>query len=218
MIDRKILIIAGFIACIAACTGDFFTLFILGSKYPGYSQLFNTMSSLGASDSPVSAIISSWWIILGIFIVLFAFGFRAAFSPGNKYVKIAFWLLIIYGLGEGISSGMFKADLVYGSYAISYIIHDILGGAGVIGILILPLAVLKIDQFKFNPGFRKFSYIVLILGTLFLILFTFRFFGFKNIFPGKYTGLWQRLFVLVYYIYITTIAFKMLRNPTHAEG
>jgi len=216
MIDKKNLIIAGFAACITACAGDFLTLFILGSKYPGYSQLFNTMSSLGASDSPVSAVISLWWIILGALFFLFAFGFRAAFSPGNKYVKIAFWLLIIYGLGEGIASGMFKADLVYDSYTISYIIHDILGGAGVAGILILPLVVLKTEQFDNSPGFRKFSYIVLILGTLFLILFTFRFFGFKNNIPGKYTGLWQRLFVLVYYIYLTTIAFKMLRiaiNP-----
>ena len=219
MIDKKRLIIAGFIACITACTGDFLTLFILGSKYPGYSQLFNTMSSLGASESPFSAFISLWWIILGVLIILFAFGFRAAFLPGNRYVNVAFWLLIIYGLGEGIGSGLFKADRVYDSMTISYVIHDILGGAGVTGILVLPLVVPKTEPFKFNPVFRKFSYVVLILGTSFLVLFTFRFFGFENNFLGKYTGLWQRLFVLVYYIYIITIAFKMLRttNKIHTQ-
>jgi hypothetical membrane protein len=217
MINQKKLIIASVIACITACAGDFLTLFILGSKYPGYSQLYNTMSSLGASESPVSAIISVWWIILGVLIILYAFGFKAAFSPGNKYVNVAFWLLIIYGLGEGMSSGLFKADHVYDSMTISYIIHDILGGAGVIGILVLPLIVQKIEPFSHNTRFRKFSYIVLVLGTIFLILFTFRFFGFGNNIPGKYTGLWQRLFVMVYYIYILTIAFKMVRKTIHAE-
>ena len=141
MINRKVVVLSGAFACIAGCIGDFLTLFILGSEYPGYSQLHDTMSSLGSSVSPVSDIISTWWIILGILMVMFAFGFRAAYSPGDKYVKIVFWLLILYGLGEGLGSGLFKADRVSGSYTTSFIVHDILGGAGVVAILILPLIV-----------------------------------------------------------------------------
>ena len=217
MIERKKLIIPSVIACFTACAGDFLTTFILGSKYPGYSQLFNTMSSLGASESPVSFIVSLWWIILGVLIVFFAFGFRAAFLPGNKYVNVAFWLLIIYGLGEGIASGLFKADMVHDSMTVSYIIHDILGGAGVVAILVLPLVVQKIDKFSNNTGFRKLSCTIFMFGMLFQILFTFRFFGAGNAFPGKYTGLWQRLFLLVYYIYIITIAFRMIKITT-SEG
>ena len=214
MINKKNLVIASVIACFTACIGDFLTMFLLGSKYPGYNHLLNTMSSLGASESPVSFIISLWWVILGLLIILFAFGFRTAFSPGNKYLNVAFWFLIIYGLGEGMASGLFKANLVNNSMTVSYIIHDILGGAGVIGILVLPLAVQKIEQFNFNKGFRKLSYIVFSLGMLFQILFTFRFFGVSNNFPGKYTGLWQRLFILIYYIYLIIIALKMIRLTT----
>ena len=217
MIKRTNIIITGIIACIIACTGDFLTLFILGSKYPGYSQLYNTMSSLGASQSPVSVVISAWWIILGVLMIIFAFGFKAAFSPGNKYVKIAYWLLILYGLGEGLGSGIFKADMVSGSMSFSYIIHDLLGGAGVIGILILPLVVLKTDISGPDPRFRKFSYTIVILGSFFLILFTFRFFGLKDYFPGMYTGLWQRLFVLMYYIYLLIIAYKMAEKTIGTE-
>ncbi|HQH22917.1 MAG TPA: DUF998 domain-containing protein [Bacteroidales bacterium] len=217
MIERKKLVLAGVIACFTACAGDVLTLFILAGKYPGYNQLFNTISSLGASESPVSSIISLWWVILGVLIISFAFGFRAAFSPGNKYITVAFWLLIIYGLGEGIASGLFKADLVHNSMTLSYGIHDILGGAGVVCILVLPLVVQKVDQFSINPGFRKLSHVVFVLGMLIQILFTFRFFGAGNNFPGKYTGLWQRLFLLMYYTYMIIIAIKMIVSMGRQE-
>jgi hypothetical protein len=209
MIDRKVIIFTGSAACFTGCTGDFLSLFILGKEYPNYNQLSDTMSSLGSSASPVSNIISVLWIIIGILMIIFAFGFRTAYSRGNKYVKIVFWLLILYGMGEGLGSGFFKADRVAGSYTTSFIIHDILGGSGVIAILILPLIVQKIKPFFSNPGFIRFSHITLILGTLFLVLFISRFVGNgENIF-AKYKGLWQRLFVLVYYIYMITIGIKM---------
>jgi hypothetical protein len=212
MNNRKILVFAGSTACFAGCIGDFLFLFILGPEYTDYSQVYDTMSALGSSISPVSDIISTWWIILGILMIIFAFGFKTAYSRGSKYVKIVFWLLILYGLGEGLGSGLFKADRISGSYTTSFIIHDILGGAGVIALLILPLIVIKIRPFFSSPGFIKFSLITLVLGTLFLVLFSFRFIGNENDILTIYKGLWQRLFILVYYIYLATIAFKMIRH------
>jgi hypothetical membrane protein len=218
MIDRKIIAIAGAAACFTGCIGDMLFLFILGPRCPGYSQLYDTMSSLGSSASPVSDIVSTWWMLLGILVIIFAFGFKAAFSADDKYVKIVFWLLIIYGLGEGLGSGLFKADRISGSYTISFIIHDILGGAGVLSILILPLVVQRIKPFFSSQGFIRFSYITFILGTLFLVLFSFRFIGDENNILTKYKGLWQRLFVLVYYIYLMTVAFKSLIKAIQREG
>jgi hypothetical membrane protein len=212
MISRKVIVLSGAFACFAGCIGDFLSLFILGPEYPGYSQLYNTMSSLGSSESPVSNIISAWWVILGILMILFAFGFRAAFSPGDKYARIVFWLLLLYGLGEGLGSGLFKADRVSGSYTTSFIVHDVLGSAGVFAILVLPLIVQKIKPFFSSPGFIRFSWITLIVGTLFLILFSFRFIKNGNNVIADYKGLWQRLFILVYYIYLVTIAFRMVRK------
>jgi len=209
MIDRKLIVYTGSAACFTGCTGDFLSVFILGKEYPGYNQISDTMSSLGSSASPVSNIISACWIILGILMIIFAFGFRAAYSQEDKNVKIVFWLLILYGSGEGLGSGLFKADLVSGSYTTSYVLHDILGGAGVVAILFLPLIVQKIKPFVSNPGFKRFSNITFILGTMFLVLFLFRYKGNVEATVAKYTGLWQRLFILVYYIYMMAIAIKM---------
>jgi hypothetical protein len=218
MTDRKIIIYAGSVACFAGCAGDFLSLFILGPQYHGYSQLFDTMSALGASDSPVSDIISAWWVILGILMLVFAFGFRSAYLPANKYVKTVFWLLIFYGLGEGLGSGLFKADRIAGSYTTSFIIHDILGGAGVAALLILPLIVTRIKPSFSGPGFIRFSNVTLVLGTLFLILFSFRFFGNTENIIAKYRGLWQRLFVLVYYIYMIVISIRMVSEAAHRDS
>jgi hypothetical protein len=216
MINRKIVVLAGALACFTGCTGDFISIFILGPKYPGYSQISDTMSALGSSSSPVSDLISVLWVILGCLIIIFAIGFRTAYSPGNRYLKIAFWLLVLYGLGEGLGSGLFKADLVNNSYSVSFIIHDILGGAGVLAILILPLIIRKIEQFSTSRNFIQFSFIVLILGILFLVLFSFRFLAGKNIVISKkiaeYTGLWQRLLILDYYLYLCVIAVRMVKK------
>lgn len=212
MIDRKILVVAGSVACIAGCIGDFLSVFILGPEYPGYSHLFDTMSSLGSSSSPVSDIISALWIILGILMIIFAFGFRAAYFPRDKNARIAFWLIIFYGLGEGVGSGLFKADRIAGSYATSFIVHDILGSIGVLAIVILPLAVKKIKPFCFSRAFVFFSYFVMIVGLLFLILFSTRFIDFGKNQIALYKGLWQRLFILVYYIYLMIITVRMVRE------
>jgi hypothetical protein len=217
MIDRKFIVYAGSAACFAGCAGDFVSLFVLGQKWPEYSQMSDTMSSLGSSASPVSNVISFLWVILGILMIIFAFGFRTAYSPGNKYVKIVFWLLILYGLGEGFGSGLFKADRVAGSYTLSFIIHDILGGAGVVAIMILPPFVQKIKPFFSSRGFIRFSNITLFLGVFFLILFSFRFIGIRENIITQYIGLWQRLFVLVYYVYLIIIAIKMVSETIRRD-
>lgn len=213
MNSRKIVVLTGVAACFAGCTGDFLSLYILGSKYPGYSHLADPVSFLGSSVSPVSDLISVLWVILGILMIIFALGFRTAYSSTDRNVKIAFWLLILYGLGEGLGSGLFKADEVNNSYTLSFIIHDILGGAGVFAILLLTVIVPRIDEFASNRNFQIFSRIILILGILFLVLFTQRFLGSKNFIShevARYTGLWQRLLILDYYIYLNVIAFKMM--------
>jgi hypothetical protein len=210
MIDRKIAVISGLLAGLIACWGDFIALFVLGNLYPGYSHLTNTWSSLGASASPVSGIISLWWIIMGFLFLWFALGFRLAFIQVNPYVKAATWILILYGLGEGAGSGLFKADHSGDLLTVSAIIHNLLGGIGIAAILILPLVMQKIISKKSNRGFFIFSWIVLISGSVILILFLSRYFCSDSCILVRFKGLWQRLFVLDYYIYLTVIIVLMI--------
>jgi len=202
--DRYIVISA--IACIITCIGEFICLFVFGTLYPGYNQLRDTMSSLGASDSPVSFEISLWWIIMGILIIFFGTGFKKAYRDKTRFANTASFLIILYGFGEGICSGVFKADHLVNGLTISAIIHDIMGGIGVTAILILPLVMLKVITRKENPFFYEMSIIVFIFGIITILFFAFRYSPDENNFIYFYKGLWQRLFMLNTYIYLITIA------------
>ncbi len=200
------------IAGIFVCVGEFVTMFVFGSLYPGYSQLKDTLSALGATVSPVSDEMSAWWIFIGVIFIFFGIGVKKAFSENQTYANVASWIIIIYGLGEGFGSGAFKADHLVNSVATSLIIHDTLGGIGVIAILILPLIMLKVIPKNMNLNFYRFSKIIFVTGILMVSLFLFRYSPNKDNFFLIYKGLWQRLFMLNTYIYLTAIAILMIKK------
>lgn len=199
------------IACFTACIGDIFFTIVLGALKPGYSQLRNTMSNLGVSTSPVSGIISVWWILLGLLMILFAVGFGKAFNYQKRPVRIATWLIILYGLGEGLGSGIFKDELVNNSLTLSGNIHEIVGGIGTLAILMLPIAMNQVMPRAIHPAFHLFSLIVLVVGLALLSLFLVRLFPHESNDLFIYKGLWQRLFILDYYIYLMVIAVIMIK-------
>jgi hypothetical membrane protein len=205
-------IIFSSIACITACLGEFVFMFIFGAFYPGYDHLKNTMSSLGASKSPVSAEMSAWWVVMGVLIIFFGIGFQKAFSENGRKGRFASWLIILYGLGEGIGSGLFKADRIPDGMTFSGFFHDMVGGIGVTAILIFPLIMQKMISNKENLYFSRLSIIVFVCGIVSILLFLFRFSPDENDFLSIYKGLWQRLFMLNTYIYLTTIAILMIKR------
>ncbi|MGB8491073.1 MAG: DUF998 domain-containing protein, partial [Bacteroidales bacterium] len=186
MNTRKTVIIAGALSGIAAFFCDFLSMYILGSRYPGYKQSQGIISDLGASASPVSGAISNWWIIVGILLIIFAIGFRAACTPADRYARIAFWLIIIYALGEGLGSGLFKYNVIDNRKTTSYWIHEVVGGAGVFAVLVLPLAVKRIRQLSFPQWFRKCSGPVVISGGVLLLMFSPHFLGYNDNILVKY--------------------------------
>ena len=215
IMDKKksFLVYISAIACLLACAGDFLTLFLLGRSYPGYSQLSDSISKLGTSESPVSGIFSAWWVIYGLLIMLFAFGFRKFFSDGNRFVSLAFWLLIIYGSGEGIATGLFRAEHLGDSLTLAGWIHDILGGIGLGAILVLPIVLKRVIPKSGNQGFHRLSNLTLWIGFLMWMLFSFRYLNSGRNAIAEYKGLWQRLFELDYYVYMIVIAVRMIRMP-----
>lgn len=212
MISKRFLIRAASIACFIACIGDFWVTFILAGYKPGYSHLRHTMSMLGVTNSPVAALISTWWIILGFLIIFFAIGFANTFSYHHWSVKISTWLLILYGLGEGLGSGLFKADRVNNSLTLAGNVHEIMGALGTISILLLPLLMIRIIPRSVNRPFHTLSWIVFITGLVMLTMFLFRFSSYQIEGLFLYKGLWQRLFVLDYYIYLMIIAVIMIKK------
>ena len=205
-------------ACIAACVGEFVTIFLFGHFYPGYSQLEDTMSKLGASASPVSAEVSTWWIIMGILMILFGIALQKAFRSRGVKAKMASLLIILYGVGEGLGSGIFKADRFPNELTTSALIHDVLGGIGVLAVLIFPLVMQKLITKTEKPKFHLISKIAFVLGIVTIALFLFRYSYNTDSFLATYTGLWQRLFMLNTYVYFTMVAAIVIRRGKRIPG
>jgi hypothetical protein len=206
------------VACLLAVTGEFITVFLSGTLYPGYNPLKDTMSSLGASVSPISDQISLWWMIMGILLVVFGAGFKQAFPDGGRQATRASWMIVLYGIGEGLGSGLFKANRIAGGLTTSALVHDILGGIGVIAILILPLILPKVIRKTEAPFFKGMSRIIFTGGILTVFLFLFRYSTNKENLLATYKGLWQRLFMLNTYIYLSTVAVIMLVRLPKSRG
>lgn len=185
-------------------------MFVFGPRYPGYSQLKDTMSALGASASPVSTPMSTWWIVMGGLMAVFGTGIRTEFRGKGRPAAFASWLVILYGLGEGIGSGVFKADRLVNGLATSAVIHDVVGAVGVVAVLVFPLVMQRLISRDEQPFFSKMSRIVFVMGLVTVGMFLFRYLPDKDSFMVANKGLWQRLFMLNTYVYMGTVAVVML--------
>ena len=203
------------IFCIIACFTDLVLIYMFGNQLPGFNQLTSTLSSLGISTSPVAVEVTVWSIILGFILISFAFGFRVVFLKFGKEAVYVFWLIVIYALGEDIASGIFRADSINGKLTTLAYLHDLLGGVGVTALLLLPFFMQKIfTKFSF-PLFNRYSRIAWLVGIIATIFFSFRLEYFAGTFLYNYSGLWQRIFLVDYYIYFIVIAFMIMKEADY---
>jgi hypothetical protein len=209
---RRILSYSSAILFIAACIADLVLIYVFGKQIPGFNQLKSTLSSLGVSTSPVAGAVTVWSVTLGTIFVFFAFGFRETFHTYGKQINKASWLIILYGLGENVASGIFRADEVNGKLTTLAYLHDFLGGIGVVAILLLPFVMRKIFSAFSFPIFFRYSGIVSAAGLIATFLFSFRLEYFAGSFLYNYSGLWQRIFLINYYSYFIVIAIMMIQK------
>jgi hypothetical protein len=209
---RRIISYSSAILCISACIADLALIYIFGEQIPGFNQLKSTLSSLGVSSSPVSRAVTVWSVTLGIIFVFFAVGFRETFHTYGKQINKASLLIVLYGLGEGVASGVFRIDIINGELTDMAVLHELFGGIGVISLLLLPLIMRKIFTTFSSPLFFRFSGIVFAMGFISTLLFIFRLEYFADSFLYKYSGVCQRIFLLNYYIYFTVIAIMMIQK------
>jgi hypothetical protein len=113
-------------------------------------------------------------------------------------------------MGEGLGSGLVRGVAGDGLFRTpGGIAHNLLGAAGVLGAVLLPFVITKIVDI---PRLRLYSSLTTAAGLLFLVLF-----GLGTLFAAEgswisYKGLWQRLFMLIYYLFFMRVAVLMLEK------
>lgn len=150
-----------------ATVGDFFVPYLLGNKYPNYSSLKDTVSTLGTNKSPVKQYLSYSLITTGSLLLIFSVGHVLIFSS-YSWKHILYVLgIAIFGTGS-IMAGIFPEDVRGSEETKSGKIHGISSGLGFIFLTFNQLWMFLILE---NNGLRIFN----ILFFLFVIC---RFHGF----------------------------------------
>lgn len=195
---------------ISACLGDMVMTHLLGTWYPGYRPFFQPMSDLGDVGSPVAFKTSVWWVVMGLLFIGFGYGFHRAYSRQGKAARAAAWMLALYGIGEGLGSGLSPRTPGRGLLSPLVFTHNITGTMGVAGAVILPFMIVKIFHARQPSRLYWYSWFTTVAGGLFLLLFVIAFLLRPAAGWLSYVGLWQRLFMLTYYLYFICLAVLML--------
>lgn len=193
------------IAGILAAAGDFVVTGILGALYPGYDFIHQSESYLGSDQSPVALYMNVWGIVFCFLLMFFAYGLRTTILNKGMWQFIAAWCVVLYGSGEGAGSGIFPHNHVNGVLTMTGQIHDLFGAVAGVGIVILPFAGTIIFSIKKYRRMHIYSWIVFITGPILIGMFLL---SKQDIIPFK--GLWQRLFILDYHVYLVALAIIMI--------
>jgi hypothetical protein len=205
-IHSSVWIKTGALSCLLACAGDMLVPVLLARSYPGYDSVSQSESLLGAAGSPVALWFTVWSVCLAVLFFVFARGLQQAFWPHAKRMGLAAWLLVLYGIGEGLGSGLFPDDPTKQVLSPSGKIHSAMSIMGSGALYLLPLVWLLRPPPQ-GPRLKGLSLATLLLSGLFMLLFGAAKYGLCG--QG---GLWQRAYIVVSYIYLLTLAWTMFRD------
>lgn len=206
----SVYVVIAAISCFVACVGDFAVTLIIGFIFKGYDFLNQSESYLGRSGSPVAAYMRAWGVIFSLLFIIYAWTLRKTILSKGAWQLAAVWLIIIYGLGEGMGSGLFPYNHIGNELSLSGKLHNLFSGIGVTALLLLPVALWRVFPKRTFPKMNAYIHFVGWSGLLLIFVFML---SRLDILPLK--GLWQRLFILDYYSLMMAIAIDML--VTHSR-
>lgn len=201
------LIIAGSVAALVACVGDLVMPLLLARYYPGYNHLRDVESLLGAADSPVARWMNLWWIGFGTLIMLFAAAFGLAFSDSGPAAVALTGQLALFGVLAGVAAGIFPMD-VGGQVTLSGRLHHLLAGAGFLAILLAP----GTSMVLFRPGGHMTMFVIATVTQVGGLVTCVLFIACEGKTAGalRFVGLWQRLFLLNCYVFVSALAIQTI--------
>ncbi|HQW12515.1 MAG TPA: DUF998 domain-containing protein [Saprospiraceae bacterium] len=194
----------------------FFTLEIVtdiwfGLKFPGYKWKAQSMSFIGQSGSPLEKWVLLWGVCLTILITLFSFSFYQLYKS-NKWTILAAWMLVIYGLGEGLGSGIFPIDPPGTIITLTGRLHNIFGGIGDAALILFPFVLMLIFPKAQHKKLHIYLWSMVAFGLLMISLFLLAKYFQPDNFISSYKGVWQRMYLFNYYIMLGVISWKMIRQ------
>jgi len=201
----------GFVLGAIAMVGDFLVPALLAQRYPGYSHLRDTISTLGTIKSPVRALTSMWLAGLGVSFLIFAAGQASQFHSLTWRHILYFAGIVGFGIGAGIVAGLFPEDPLGSDETVSGKVHGIGAGFGSILLLLTPLWARDMSELA---QVKTWNTLGLAVAVVAFILFLAS--GRGGLSSVALTGLWQRLYLAA--VYGTQIMNALTMRTFAADG
>lgn len=187
------------------------TLFIitLDLTVPGYNSITQYVSEFGNIPGVISKIVSSWWIISGIMLMIFAIGLNYAMKKSGRFSFVGPLCICLYGLLDSIGSAIFPMDVAQDTF--SGIMHTLVSFIGVTAVIFSPLAL--VGRMKKDPGWTGLVRFTWITQICFWVIYGVCLLAFAEIHFSQYIGLLQRIFIYAADIWMFVLGFNGIRAP-----
>jgi len=178
---------------------------IVPAQYPGYNVASYTVSELSAIDAPTRTL----WVALCAFysLLLIAFGIGIWISADNlKKLRFVAALFIFDALFGFFWPPMHQREVIAAGGGTSTDTMHLLWAYITLGLMLLKIGF---GAAALGKGFRIFSIVAVILFLVFGTLTGLEAPGIESGEPTPYIGIWERLNIGVYMIWVIVFALSM---------
>ncbi len=178
------------------------------AQYAGYSIASQTVSELSAIDTPTRTL----WVVLCIFytLLLIAFGWGVWVSAGdNKKLRVVAVVVVFDAVFGLFWPPMHQREVIAaGGGTLTDTLHLVWAFVH----LILMLLMIGFGAAAFGKQFRNYSIATVVVFIVFGILTTMESSGIEAGKPTPYIGIWERINMGAYMLWIVVFAIVLLQS------
>jgi hypothetical membrane protein len=198
------------IAGILASALNMVIIVALDLTTPGYDFMTQYVSEFGITPG-IASIVSAWWVIHGIILILFSVNLNSAMDKSGRFSFIGPLCICLYGLMDSIGSAAFPMDAAgTAEMTFSGMMHYLVSFIGITAVIFSPLAL--ISRMKKDPAWNRFVRPAWITQIFFWAIYIICVLAFADIYFSWCVGLLQRIFIYAADIWIIALGRNACRD------
>ncbi|MAG33303.1 MAG: hypothetical protein CL908_20700 [Deltaproteobacteria bacterium] len=190
---------------VGALVLDFVIPFAIALAQPGYSHMSQYISELSVPGQPLAHLMAYWWFVYGVCLLVLAAALRVALPATTRGFRCLPWLIAIAGLGLGVGGGLFPCEAGCATESLRGQAHAAFGLLGSLAFVIAPFTVWH--SLRARSETRALAAFTMAAACVGIFVFGA---GLEASSPGSaregIRGLWQRLSLLVSYVWVAALA------------